>query len=42
MAALWMVDFSHAFNGDKISGAAMDVMQVAVQINEILGSKSLS
>jgi hypothetical protein len=37
-----MVGFSHTFNGDKIGGAAMDVMQVAVRINEILESKSLS
>lgn len=42
LAALWMVGFSHTFKGDKIGRAAMDVRQVAVQINEILGSKSLS
>ncbi|KUO78220.1 MAG: hypothetical protein APF81_25025 [Desulfosporosinus sp. BRH_c37] len=42
VAALWMVGFSHTFNGAKIGGAAMDFMQVAVRINEILGSKSLS
>ncbi len=42
VAALWMVGFSHTFNGEKIGGAARDVRQVAVRINEIIESKSLS
>jgi len=42
VAALWMVGFSHTFDRDKIIGAATDVLQVAVRINEILGSKSPS
>ncbi|MCL6611399.1 MAG: IclR family transcriptional regulator [Peptococcaceae bacterium] len=39
VAAMWMVGFSHSFNGEKMDRAVAATMQAAARISEMLGVK---